>query len=354
MDMMKAVVLYGKDDLRYEDYPMPKLKQGSVKVRVRAAGICGSDIPRVLGDAAFFYPIVLGHEFAGDVVEIAPDVTTIKVGDRISGAAHIPCYKCDDCARGDYGLCKNYSFIGSREQGAFSFYVVMPEQNAVKYDESISYEQAVLFEPCTVAIHGLRVVDFQGSKDVAILGGGTVGLFASQYAKIMGAKSVTVFDIDQDRLALAADLGADHVINTSDTDFMKQAMELTGGKGYEYIFETAGQPATMQMMFALSSGKGIISLIGYPAVPVTFDANLWENLNRKELTMVGSRMSYTPPFPGPDWTLTAHYFANNQIKRDKRMIDRKFDMRHAREAFNLFREPKNVKGKILLVNDLPL
>ena len=114
---------------------------GTVKVKVKASGICGSDIPRVLQNGAFL-PYRTGHtSFSGDVVEVGEGVTSVKVGDRVSGAPLVPCMKCDDCQKGNFSLCKHYSFIGSRQQGSNADYVVIPEQNAVVYDPCIPYEQ---------------------------------------------------------------------------------------------------------------------------------------------------------------------------------------------------------------------
>lgn len=182
---MKAAVVVANEDVQYQEIPEPQVKPGYVKIKVRYSGICGSDIPRVLNHGVHFYPIVLGHEFSGDVVEIGEGVTKVKVGDRVSGAPLVPCMKCEDCQKGNYSLCKHYSFIGSREQGSNADYVVVPEQNAVPFDASIPYEQGAMFEPSTVALHGLLQNDYQGGECVAILGGGTIGMFTMQWAKIL-------------------------------------------------------------------------------------------------------------------------------------------------------------------------
>ena len=128
---MKAAVVVANEDVQYQEMEEPKVTKGTVKIRVRYSGICGSDIPRVLNHGVHFYPIVLGHEFSGDVVEVGEGVTKVKVGDRVSGAPLLPCMKCDDCQQGNFPLCKHYSFIGSRQQGSNADYVVVPEQNAV-------------------------------------------------------------------------------------------------------------------------------------------------------------------------------------------------------------------------------
>ncbi len=174
---MKAAVVCANEDVRYMEYQEPSPGPGEVKVKVAMSGICGSDVPRVLHNGVHFYPIVLGHEFSGDVVEVGEGVTRVKPKDRVSGAPLLPCMECEDCQRGNYSLCKHYSFIGSREQGSNADYVVLPEKNAVVFDKSIPYEQGAMFEPSTVALHGLFQNDYQGGEYVAVLGGGTIGMF---------------------------------------------------------------------------------------------------------------------------------------------------------------------------------
>ena len=223
---MKAAVVCANEDVRYMDYEEPQVTPGTVKVKVKASGICGSDIPRVLQNGVHFYPIVLGHEFSGDVVEVGEGVTSVKVGDRVSGAPLVPCMKCDDCQKGNFSLCKHYSFIGSRQQGSNADYVVIPEQNAVVYDPCIPYEQAAMFEPSTVALHGVYQNQYQGGGYVAILGGGTIGMFTMQWTKIFGSRKVVVFDISDERLELAKRLGADEVINTTQEDYLEKRWQL--------------------------------------------------------------------------------------------------------------------------------
>lgn len=348
---MKAAVLHANEDLRYEEYPTPEIKPGMVKVKVRATGICGSDVPRVLHNGAHYYPNVLGHEFSGDIVEVGDGVEDLKTGDTVSGVPLVPCLKCADCQQGNYALCRHYSFIGSREQGSFAEYVVVPARNAVKYDPVISYEQAAMFEPSTVALHGLNLADYRGGECAAILGGGTIGLFTMQWAKIFGSKKVVVFDIDDGRLELAKRLGADETVNTRDDGFMEKAMAMTGGNGYGFVFETAGNPVTMRMAFELAANKAGVCFIGTPHVDLTFTPKQWENMNRKEFSLTGSWMSYSAPFPGKEWELTAHYFANGQLKFDPALIFKTFPMSRAAEAFALYKKPSEVHGKIMLVNE---
>lgn len=347
-EMMKAGVVHGKEDIRYEDIEKPEVQPGTVRIKVKYTGICGSDIPRVNGNAAHFLPIVLGHEFSGTVDAVGEGVTAVHPGDRVAGVPLVPCMKCEDCLSGNYSLCKNYSFIGSRQFGSFAEYVVVPEKNAVKFDDNVTFEQAALFEPATVGLHGLERVNYQGGKTVAILGGGTIGMMTMQWARIFGARKLVVFDILPDRLELALKLGASHGINTKDPDFMEQAMTITEGRGFDYVYETAGNGITMKMAFSLAANKAKLCFIGTPRKELTFSVGEWENLNRKEFDLTGSWMSYSAPFPGHEWTDVAHYMSTGEFRFDEELIFRKVPLSRIDEAFRWYKEPGFVKGKILI------
>ena len=344
---MKAAVLYANDDIRYADWQDPAIDSGSVIVKVKAAGICGSDVPRVLHNASHYYPNVLGHEFSGEIVEVGSDIKDydLNVGDKVTGAPLLPCMKCADCQKGDYSLCKFYDFIGSRRQGAFAEYLKLPAVNAVKFDKSLSYEQGALFEPSTVGLHGLRVNNYTGSYEVAILGGGTIGLFTMQWAKIFGAKSVTVFDISDERLDLCRKMGADYTVNTQNCENKIENYK----NAYHFVFETAGNNITMQSAFEIADNKANICFIGTPSKDLNFTPKLFENMNRKEFRLTGSWMSYSAPFPGEEWQLTAHYFKTGQLKFDDKIIFKKYDLSQAKEVFDLYKNPGQVKGKIMFI-----
>lgn len=345
---MKAGVVYASNDIRYAEIEKPVPGDREVLVKVKYTGICGSDVPRVNGDACHFFPNVLGHEFSGTIAQVGKDVTRVKPGDRVAGIPLVPCMECEDCQRGDYSLCKHYSFIGSRRFGSFAEYVAVPECNVVKFEDSVSFEQGAFFEPATVALHGLERTPYTGGKRVAILGGGTIGMFVMQWAKIFGAKEAVVFDIAPERLELAKRLGATAGINTLDQDFMTQAMDITGGRGFDYVFETAGNTITMKMAFSLAANKAHVCFVGTPTKDLTFSVEEWENMNRKEFTLTGSWMSYSPPFPGHEWELVAHYFKTGELKFDDSFIFRKLPLSRIPEAFDMYKTPGTVKGKILI------
>lgn len=349
---MKAAVLYGDEDIRYEDYPTPQIAQGQVKVRVKACGICGSDIPRVLSGGAHYYPIVLGHEFSGIIAEVADDVQSVKVGDYVAAIPLIPCMKCDDCKNGLFSLCKNYTFVGSRVQGGFADYVVLPEKNVVKIDDKLSFEQGALFEPSSVARHGVALSKLQPDCTVAVVGGGTIGAFVAQWARIMGARKVVVFGRNKQRLQINKRLGADVIISTEDENYMQLALDETANKkGYDYVFDAAGTEQTIKLSLMLAGNRSTICFVGTPTRSIELSKKEWELINRKELWVTGSWMSGGNPYPGEDWTETARHFALGDLRYDEELFYAKYSLRDAKKAFELFKEKGKVKGRVLLINE---
>ncbi|MGM9877547.1 MAG: galactitol-1-phosphate 5-dehydrogenase [Bacilli bacterium] len=343
---MKASVLYGNEDLRYEECEIPKLEKGNVKIKVCMSGICGSDIPRVLKNGAHFYPLILGHEFSGIVDEVASDVKNFKVGDHVVGIPLIPCMKCEDCNNGNYSLCKHYDFIGSRRNGSNAEYVVLPKENVYKINDSIPFEQAAMFEPATVAMHAVKLLNFEKGKTVAILGAGTVGAFVTQIVKALGASKIVSFGRNPKKLKLASKLGATNVFSTLEEDFITKSKELTNGRGFDYVFETAGSVDTMKYAYELVGNKGKVCLIGTPTSNLEFTPKLWENLNRKEFILTGSWMSYSYPFPGNEWKEIESMFADGRLKYYPEMVHKIFDLKDAYKAFEMYKNGK-VEGKIL-------
>jgi len=345
---MKSAVLHGQMDIRYEDVAMPEISDEEVLVRVKITGICGSDLPRVLGQGAHYYPIILGHEFSGEIAKIGEKVDALSVGERVACAPLVPCHRCPDCQKGNYSQCKNYAFIGSRDPGSWSEYVKVPAINCVQLPEGVTFEQGAFFEPATVALHGLNVMKFHGGTDVAVIGMGTIGLLTLQWAKILGAKRAFVFDIDEEKLRLARGLGADFCLNTFEDDFRKVIQEETNGSGFNMVVETAGVQFTEILSLEVAANKGNVMFIGTPSKAITLKPREFEHINRKELTVRGSWMSYSAPFPGIEWELAGYYFQQGRIKCDT-LIDKILPLEQIADAFKELNEVSGKqKGKILL------
>ena len=280
-----------------------------VLVKVDYSGLCGSDYPRIFENQAKYYPIILGHEFSGVVEKTGEEVKDLTIGDKVSCIPLKPCFECPDCIDGNYSLCKNYGFIGSRENGGMGEYVKVPEINLQKLPDEFDMKQGAFFEPITVVLHGLGLL-YKGikGKKVAVIGVGTMGLLAVQCMKAYGASLVSAFDIDERKLELARELGADEIHNVSGAEIEKEY-----GK-YDIVMETSGANPSFLLVLKLAAGKGEVLYIGTPHRDLTFKYQDFELINRKELTLKGSWMNYSKPFPGKEWTEAIRLFKDGKVK----------------------------------------
>lgn len=335
---MKAAVLEANEKLTYKEIETPKPDKGEVLIHIAMCGICGSDVPRVYDHAAHNYPIVLGHEFAGEIVELGEGVTGFAVGDHVVAAPLIPCMECEDCKAGNYSLCGHYDFIGSRRNGAMAEYLAVPSFGVVKIDKDIPYEQAATIEPSTVAAHAFRLVDFQPGKSVAVIGCGIIGLYAVEWAKALGASHVCAIGRGMEGLSLAKKLGADAIISTKDG-------EVDGA--YDYVIECSGADATMHLALKIVGKKGKICYVGTPKKPLEFSIREWEQINRKECFVTGSWMSYSAPFPGAEWTDTVAFMKDGRLKFDPDMLGGIYPLEKAFDAFEVVHNGQ-AKGRVLI------
>lgn len=345
---MFAAVVHAPFDIRYEEVETPVPKRGEVRVKVKYTGICGSDIPRVNGNACHFFPIILGHEFSGEIDAVGEAVSGLEPGDHVAGIPLIPCMQCDDCRQGNFSLCRHYTFIGSRRNGSFAEYAVVPAANVFKTDPSIPFWKAAFFEPSAVAVHALRTVGFMPGYRTAVVGCGPIGLLTLQWCRIMGASSVTAINRSRGKLEVAKQLGADHLISTLDEDYYEQAMNCTGGKGFDFVFDATGNADMMKETFRIAANRAKICMVGTPKKEMNFTVQEWELMNRKEFTLTGSWMSYSAPFPGEEWKLTEQCFANGKLSITEDMIDEIIGLSRIDTAFEKYRQPGGVSGKILI------
>lgn len=339
---MKAAVLHGNADLRVEDVADPDIGEGELLVRVAYSGVCGSDVPRILHSGAHFYPIILGHEFSGTVAAVGAGVDAGLVGAKVACAPLVPIFDHPQSQRGNFALGKGYSFIGSRRPGGFAEYVTMPRVNAVLLDDSIDLLAGAFMEPLTVGLHAINIMDFRPGRSTAVIGLGTIGLLLMQCAKLLGAGPISAFDVDPVKLELAKAYGAETVVNSRDAAAVAEVID---SGGYDIVFETAGVPAAEILALRVAAGKGRVMYVGTPHVPLTLQPAEFEEINRKELTIQGSWMNYSAPFPGWEWTFGAEALGNNRIRLDG-LIDRVLPLADAGSVPGLL-ESGTVRGKIM-------
>jgi len=299
---MLAAVLHAPGDLRVERVPAPlEPKAGEVIVRVMAAGVCGSDIGRVMKTGTYRFPTIPGHEFAGVVERLGEAVDDHQPGDPVAVAPLMPCFKCPECAAGHYSLCDTYDFMGSRSDGGFAEFLRVPARNLLPVPRDLPINVAATIEPAAIILHGIQKIDLSLGDAVAVIGCGALGFFAVQFAKLSGAQPLIAIDIDDEKLALAAEAGADLTINPTREDVAAGVRAATEGRGVHLAIEAAGSNAARDLAIGCVRKQGTVLLYGSAYGDVTFKGALFEQIIRHEIEIVGSWNSYSAPFPGREW-----------------------------------------------------
>ncbi len=343
---MRALNLYGVQDIRFEENtPIPVIENDTdVIIKIKSVGICGSDTSRYKKLGPYVEGMTFGHEFAGEVTEVGPGVKGIKVGDRVAGCPAFVCGECEYCLSGEPARCENLSVIGARHPGAYAEYTKLPATHIVPLPDNVDYDTAALVEPSAVVAHGFYRTKIQPGAEVAIMGVGSIGLLAVQWAKIFGAKKVYAIDIDDKKLQIAKELGADVAINSLEKPAHEQIMEYTNGRGVDLAVESAGSPITSAQVFALPKKGGEVVFMGIPYADINIERFYFEKIVRNELTIYGSWNAISAPFPGKEWSSTVHYMSTGQINV-KPMISHKLSLEEGPEAFQkvINREIDSVK-----------
>ena len=194
---MKAYVLHAVNDLRYDNIDMPKCPKGWAIIKVKAAGICSSDIARVFTKGTYHFPTIPGHEFSGEVYSLEDDAYKNLIGKKVGIFPLIPCRKCPQCAEKHYEMCANYDYVGSRIDGGYAEYVAVPVWNLIELPESISFTSAAMLEPLSVVLHAIKLGNIK--KGVAIIGTGMIGISAGQWAYKFGTSKVTIIGRNENK-----------------------------------------------------------------------------------------------------------------------------------------------------------
>lgn len=313
MELMKAAVLHKPGDLRYEEVPIPVPMENEVLVKVRAASVCGSDLDRVMHTGTYSFPLIPGHEFCGEVAATGPAVTKFKPGDRVVVAPLIPCRKCTFCEQGLYSLCDSYNFLGSRTNGGFAEYVVVPEANLLFLPDNVDFNQGAIIEPAAVVLHGILRLNIRAGDSVLLLGAGALGLLSLEWARALGAGSIMVSDVVPDKLELAFKLGADYTIDVRTGDAVEEMRKITQGQGADIVIEAAGLPVTQEQAIRAVRKRGKVLFLGTAHKDVVIPSKSFEHIIRGELTLLGTWNAYSTPFPGREWTATIDFLSRGKL-----------------------------------------
>jgi threonine 3-dehydrogenase len=285
--MKSLAKLHREPGIWLTDNPVPEMGPNDLMIKIRKTAICGTDMHIFNWDEwsqqTIPVPMIVGHEYVGEVVEIGQEVAGFTMGDRVSGEGHITCGHCRNCRAGRRHLCRNTTGVGVNRQGAFAEYLVIPAFNAFKIPANISDDMAAIFDPFGNAVHTALSFDLVG-EDVLITGAGPIGIMAAAVAKHAGARFVVITDVNDYRLDLAKTMGATRVVNVASENLKDVMNELGMTEGFDIGLEMSGVPSAFRDMLDKMNHGGKIAMLGIPPQSVAVD---WNTVIFKGLTIKG-------------------------------------------------------------------
>lgn len=340
---MKAYVLHGINDLRYDDIEMPQLpSEDWAIIKVKAAGICSSDIARVFTKGTYHFPTIPGHEFAGEVYTVGNSSYNYLIGKKVGIFPLIPCKECEQCKNRHYEMCSNYDYLGSRRDGGFAEFVAVPIWNLILLPDNISYSSAAMLEPLAVGIHAVKLGEINKDSETAIIGTGMIGISAAQCIKSLATKNVTVIGRNEAKKDIVERCGLGYEICKVKED-MKQ---------YDVIIEAVGSTSAIEMAITGAKPGGTIIFMGNPTGDITLKQDIYWKILRKQLKIKGSWNSsydYTNP---SDWTTAVNLIATNKINIEP-LISHSFTQENLKKGLNLMQEHNEPYCKVMtLWNEL--
>lgn len=349
---MNAYVLHGISDITYDETERPIPSASEVLVEVKAAGICGSDIPRIYKTGAYHHPLIPGHEFSGKVVELGEGVDGIWMGKRVGVFPLIPCKECPQCKKMRYEMCQNYSYLGSRTDGGFATCVKVPVWNLVELPEQVSYEQAAMLEPSAVAMHSIGGIGVSKENTVAVCGLGTIGLLIVMFLKSMGCRKILVIGNKEFQKLQATKLGisAEEYCDIRENDPVQWINEKTHNQGVDVFFECVGKNDTVNIALASVTAGGKIMLVGNPTSDMQLEKNLYWKILRKQITLKGTWNSSYTHEKDDDWHKVIETLSEG-IVHPEQLITHKFPMKDLKKGFVIMRDKSEEYVKIMGYGD---
>ena len=339
-----ALVLHGVNDLVYEEIDNYKLEDGKVLVKIKYCGICSSDKERIFFTGTYHFPTIPGHEMSGQVIAVN-DEDEYLLGKKVCIFPLLPCMKCDACQREEYAQCSDYNYFGSRCDGGFSEFLLVPKWNLVVFDDKLDYKIAALCEPSAVSLHAINIGDIKKDDTVAVVGTGTIGFLIALFAQNKGAK---VFIAGRNKEAL--EFARKNEINSFNLlDFDNEIKEKTNGLGFNKVFEVVGSNESINQSIKLGGNFSTIVLVGNPKGDVCLEKNTYWKILRKQMIVKGTwNSNYS--LEKNDWKAALDLMTNSDIPFDK-IITKVFNLKDKDEAFNYFLDGNQRKLKVLFKND---
>ena len=384
-DSMKAHVLYGVNDIRFEDIAEPVPGKNEVLLKVEAVGICGSDIPRIYETGAHRHPLIPGHEFAGTICEAGEGVNIKKqgelIGKRVGVFPLIPCGECQPCKNKQYEMCRNYNYLGSRCDGGFAEYVKVPVWNLIELPDNVSFEDAAMLEPTAVGAHAMRRMfetefnsvisgnnelsnetDIQkdntqekkisgplSGKSIAVIGLGTIGLLLVMHLINEGADKLYVVGNKEFQKEKALSLGVklENYCDCKNDNVVEWLLEKSGGMGMDAIFECVGKNETYTQAIEAAAPAGRVMLLGNPASDMKLEKNVYWKILRNQLTVLGTWNSSFTKNADDDW----HYVVNKLAKGDihpSELISHRLSLDELEKGLHIMRDKTEDYVKVMV------
>ncbi|WP_430535815.1 galactitol-1-phosphate 5-dehydrogenase [Listeria rocourtiae] len=344
---MRAAVLYENNEIRAEDVEEVLCGKDEVRVKVMAAGICGSDIHKMQTRWKYPIPAVMGHEFSGIVVEKGADVTQVSIGERVAGIPLVPCGTCAYCRQGEFSLCDNYQMVGSHFYGAFAENVVLKATNVIGIGD-MAFEDGAMLEPLAVAMHGVLGIKPELGDTVVVFGIGTIGILVVQCLRLAGVKDIIAVDISDGKLAEVHKFGCRYTINPMKEDLAAKVYEYTDGSGADIALECAGSKVTQEQCLRVTKKKGKVGYLGIAYADVLLPEEAFEKIFRHELTLKGFWNSYSAPFPGEEWTKSIAFVNQGRIQL-KPLISHRYKVSETTNAFEMILSRKEDYNKVMIL-----
>ena len=395
---MKAWMLHNANDIRFEQVEKPVINENEVLVKVRAAGICGSDISRVYRDGAHVMPLIPGHEFAGEVVETSSEKDKSLVGKRVGVFPLIPCMECPACKNKRYEMCHEYSYLGSRTDGGFAEYVVVPKWNIIELPDNVSYEAAAMLEPMAVAVHAVNRMDIDKSTDnsmynssgndlagvsnttALVIGLGTIGLLITMFLVEKGITDIFVVGNKENQKNIIEKMmkninalestelaeSDDSVESVNYTDSKKRSVSRiiycdasddianviktnTNKTGADIVFECVGKSETINQAISLAGDGSRVCTVGNPHSDIILDRNTYWHILRKQIKLTGTWNSSFVGNEGnheDDWRYVLHCLSHKRVNPEM-LISHICKLEELEEGLLIMRDKKEDYIKIM-------
>ncbi len=360
---MKAYTLKGIGQLEYADVPMPDLQSGWALVQVGAAGICGSDIPRIFQTGTYHFPTIPGHEFAGKVVDVYDQCDREWIGKRAGVFPLIPCKQCAACQKEQYEMCSHYDYLGSRRDGGFAEFVAVPVWNLLELPENMTMKEAAMLEPSSVALHAVRRLELHREDSAALFGLGTIGLLIVQWLCNMGLQDVFAVGHDPGHGKMMRQVVSDgYRYKNTDRDQRTEhnhqldetaawILEETKGEGVSVVIDCIGTSDSIKSCLDCVKPGGQLLAVANPKGDVFLDKQTYWKILRKQIRLVGTWNSSFCHSKEDDWH-TVKQFCSSGKFRLQELITHSLAFDQLLQGLEIAGDHAEYHNKIMICKDI--